>query len=380
MSKKKFFATLMVLFIIATLALSACAPAAAPAEEAPAAEEAPVEEAAPAEEEAAVEEEAAPAEEMAEELEATDKLVIYSPNSDNLLNSTIPVFEEMYGVEVEVISAGTGETFKRLQGEKNNPYADIAYGGAYATYLLNEDLFQEYVSPNNENVIDLYQNTTGFITPYVLDGSVILVNKSLIGDIEINGYADLLNPELSGKIVSANPTASSSAFAHLTNMLNAMGGGDLESQEAWDFVAQLFANTVVIDSSSSVWKGVRDGEYTVGLSYEDPSVTLVRDGADVEVVYMEEGVVYLPAGSGIIKDCENLLNARRFIDLIISEEIQNTFAATLTNRPVLAGVETADYMVPFEDINVLSEDTPYVSANKEAFQERFKEIYVATVQ
>jgi len=29
-----------------------------------------------------------------EELEETDKLVIYSPNSENLLNSTIPLFEE----------------------------------------------------------------------------------------------------------------------------------------------------------------------------------------------------------------------------------------------------------------------------------------------
>ena len=48
--------------------------------------------------------------------EATDKLVVYSPNSDGLLNATIPAFEEMYGVEVEVISAGTGEVFKRLQG------------------------------------------------------------------------------------------------------------------------------------------------------------------------------------------------------------------------------------------------------------------------
>jgi len=315
-------------------------------------------------------------EEVVEELPETDKLVIYSPNSDNLLNSTIPVFEDMYGVEVEVISAGTGEVFKRLQGEKNNPYADVAYGGAYATYMINEDLFQDYISENNANVIDLYQNTTGYITPYVLDGSVILVNKTLIGDIEIKGYKDLLNPELAGKIVSANPTASSSAYAHLTNMLNAIGKGDYESEEGWAFVADLFANTVVIDSSSSVWKGVRDGEYTVGLSYEDPSVTLVRDGADVEVIYMEEGVVYLPAGSGIIKDAKNLLNAQRFIDLIISKDIQNTFGTTLTNRPVMANVDTPEYMTNISDINVIKEDMEYVYQNKEALQEHFKEIFV----
>lgn len=345
MSKKNSFLRLLILLVIVMGAITACA-----SEE-------------PASEESALEE--------------TDKLVIYSPNSENLLNSTIPVFEEMYGVEVEVISAGTGEVFKRLQGEMNNPYADVVYGGAYATYMINEDLFEKYVSPNDSNVMEAYRNTTGFITPYVLDGSVILVNKSLIGDIEINGYRDLLNPELAGKIVSANPTASSSAYAHLTNMLNAIGEGDYESEEAWAFVEELFANTVVIDSSSSVWKGVRDGEYTVGLSYEDPSVTLVRDGADVEVIYMEEGVVYLPAGSGIVKGAKNMLNAQRFIDLIISEEIQNTFGTTLTNRPVMANVDTPDYMVPFSEINVIQEDMEYCYQNKEALQDRFKEIYVS---
>jgi len=358
---KKFYKVLIGLLVV-VLVFAACTPAV-------------VEEVEEIVEEA-VEEVEAVVEEVVEELPETDKLVIYSPNSDNLLNSTIPVFEEMYGVEVEVISAGTGEVFKRLQGEKNNPYADVAYGGAYATYMINEDLFQDYVSENNANVIELYQNTTGFITPYVLDGSIILVNKTLIGDIEIKGYKDLLNPELAGKIVSANPTASSSAYAHLTNMLNAIGKGDYESDEGWAFVADLFANTVVIDSSSSVWKGVRDGEYTVGLSYEDPSVTLVRDGADVKVIYMEEGVVYLPAGSGIIKDAKNLLNAQRFIDLIISEEIQNTFGTTLTNRPVMANVATPDYMTNISDINIIKEDMEYVYQNKEALQEHFKEIFV----
>jgi iron(III) transport system substrate-binding protein len=319
---------------------------------------------------------AAPKEDVSAAPQATDKLVVYSPNSDGLLNATIPAFEAKYGVEVEVISAGTGEVFKRLQGEAANPYADVAFGGAFATYMINEDLFEKYTSVNDGNIIDIYRNKTGFITPYVLDGSVILVNKSLIGNIEINGYRDLLNPALAGKIVSANPTASSSAFAHLTNMLNAIGDGDYESEEAWEFVKELFTNTVVIDSSSSVWKGVRDGEYTVGLSYEDPSVTLVRDGADVEVIYMEEGVVYLPAGSGIVKGAKNMVNAQRFIDFITSAEIQNAYGTTITNRPVMANVTTPSYMVNINNINVIEEDMEYVYENKAAIQDRFKDIYV----
>ncbi len=75
------------------------------------------------------------------------------------------------------------------------------------------------------------------MTPYNSDGSCILVNTDLIGDIKIEGYEDLLNPELKGKIAYPDPASSSSAFNQLTNMLVAMGG-DYESQEGWDYVAK----------------------------------------------------------------------------------------------------------------------------------------------
>ena len=39
---------------------------------------------------------------------------------------------------MEVISAGTGEVFKRLESEQNNPYADVAFGGGYAMVSLIE--------------------------------------------------------------------------------------------------------------------------------------------------------------------------------------------------------------------------------------------------
>ena len=54
------------------------------------------------------------------------ELVVYSPNSEGLINATIPLFEEKYGITVEVIQAGTGELVKRIESEKNDPYADNA--------------------------------------------------------------------------------------------------------------------------------------------------------------------------------------------------------------------------------------------------------------
>lgn len=305
----------------------------------------------------------------------TSKLVIYSPNSEGLINATIPLFEEKYNVDVELIQAGTGELMKRLKSEKDEPYADIMFGGAHSQYIQNKDLFQEYVSPNEANVIEDYQNKTGFTTSYVLDGSCLIVNTDLIGDIKIESYEDLLNPALKGKIATADPASSSSAFAQLTNILLAKGG--YESEEAWKFVEDLFTNIdgKISSGSSAVYKSVADGEMVVGLSYEDPSATLVKDGAHVKVVYPTEGAVYLPATTGIIANCKNLENAKKFIDFIISQEVQDIYGTTLTNRPVLKEVQTADFMTPMEDIVRIEEDREYVNSHKDEIVAKFTEIF-----
>lgn len=308
--------------------------------------------------------------------DSSDTLVIYSPNSEGLINATIPAFEEKYDVKVELIQAGTGELFTKLESEKNAPVADIIFGGAYSQYAQSTELFEEYVPEENDQLVDAYQNTTGFYTPYTIDGSVIVVNPDLIGDIDITGYEDLLNEELKGKIATADPANSSSAFAQLTNMLVAKGG--YESDEAWKYVTDLFTliDGKISSSSSNVYKTVADGEMAVGLTYEDPTVKLLNDGANVEIIYPEEGTVFLPASAAIIKGAENLENAKLFIDFVISKEVQDVLGTTTTNRPVRKDAETSENMKELTEIKTLEEDMNYVIENKEEIVSKYNEIFV----
>lgn len=305
------------------------------------------------------------------------KLVIYSPNSEGIMNNIIPAFEEKYGIEVEVISAGAGELIKRMLSEANDPYGDINFGGVnYAIYSQNPELFEEYVSPNDVNLPEEYQNKTGFYTNYTLNGSCLLYNTDLIGDIKIEGYADLLNPELKGKISTGDPANSSSAFAQLTNILLAMGG--YESDEAWQYMSDLIVNWdgKVLSSSSAVYKGVADGEYTVGLTYEDPCVTLIESGAPVQVVYPTEGSVFLPSGAAIIKDAKNMENAKLFIDFLISEECQTIFGEKLTNRPILESIKPKN-LPALTDIDTIEEDIPYIAEHKDEITSRYKDLFAS---
>ena len=287
---------------------------------------------------------------------ADGELNICSPNSDGLL-SIIPVFEEKTGIKVKVESIGTGDCMKRIESEIAQEYStfDLMYGGSLANYVANAGLFQDYVSDQDQYLMDAYKNTRGYCTNYTIDGSVLLVNTDMLKEmgIEVNGYADLIQPELKGKIISADPANSSSAFQCLIGMLYGMGNGDPMSKEAWDFIDKFLVNLdgKVASSSSQVYNGVANGEYAVGLSYEDPCVELQAKGEQpVKVVYAVEGTIFPGESVQIIKGAPHMENAKKFVDFVLSEESQNAVASTICLRPLRAGVPTNEKMIPSDEI------------------------------
>ncbi len=307
------------------------------------------------------------------------KLVVYSPNSDGEIEGILMYFGDKYDIEIDIQSMGTGEVLSKLTAEKANPQADVMFGGMnLGVYNSNKDLFQAYTAKGDDKLPAGYQNKTGFFTNYLLSGSNLLVNTDLetqLG-ITIKGYADLLNPVLKGRIASGDPTKSSSAWAQLSNMLLVMGG--YESKLAWDYVEN-FARQLdgkILGSSSSVYKGVSAGEYVVGVTYEDPSVSLLAAGAkNLRVVYPAEGAVWLPAASAIVAGAPNVKNAKLFLDFLISDECQ-TIVAGLTNRPVNTKiVQTNKFMKPFSEIKLVFEDIEFVASKKSTYQKWWSDIW-----
>lgn len=309
-------------------------------------------------------------------------LTLYTPESEGLINAIVPGFEKETGIKVEVITAGTGELLTRIEAEKDNPIADVLMGSSPTVLNTMKEYFMPYVSPNDQYLREGHHNENGYFTSFKSDGSVILVNTNLIGDITVEGYADLLNPALKGKIAHADSASSSSAFEQLVNMLNAMGKDNApDSQEAWDYVNNLLINLEgkIASGSSAVHKGVADGEYTVGLTWEDPACTYVKDGAPVKVVYAKEGVIYNDATIQIINGAKHPENAKKFIDYVISAEVQDLMGTELCNRAVREGAKVGAHMVPIDDIKVINNDKEWTVENKQYLVEKFTEL-VADVQ
>ena len=358
---KKFLALILALVMI--LAMTACGAETAEA---------------PAEEEV----EAAPVEEAVEEAEPeiSGTLVICSSATDQDLEAIETGFTALYpDVTIEVITCSAGEGVSRVEAEAAAPTIDVFYSGLnQADGDKYAHLFEPYVSIHDSEMPEEYQSDNGFYNYDHLSTVVFCVNTELEAELglEIDSYEDLLDPALQGQILLSDPTSSSSAWNNVSNIFAVFGN---DSEEAWDYMEGLLDNgLVIVGSSSACFKSVQQGEYVVGLTYEDGASTLLKDGADnIKMVYPAEGASAFAFAAAIVKDAPNMPAAKAMIDYLQSAEGQSyraNYVGTVrfTNEDV---VVEESWLPATEDITWVTRDIDWLIENKSAMLEKWSELY-----
>lgn len=309
-----------------------------------------------------------------EENSDQEALVIYCPHPLEFINPIVAEFEDRTGIQVQVQTGGTGQLLKLVE-EQAKPQCDIFWGGSLSTTMPRRDLFEPYISANEEMVREEFRNHEGNMTRFTDIPSVIMVNTNLIGEIPVEGYEDLLNPQLKGKIAMCSPSTSSSAYEHLINMLYAMGQGDPEA--GWDFVRAFCENLdgELLGGSAQVYQGVAEGRYAVGLTFEEGAAHYVADGEAVKLVYMKEGVISTPDVVCIVKGSRRLSEAAAFVDFVTGREAQAMISASLDRRSVRVDVEEPDYLPDKEQLPMIFCEESVVTEKKSQWLARFEEIF-----
>lgn len=315
--------------------------------------------------------------------EASGPLVLYSPANDEEYNMIVDAFTEKYpNIEIEVVQGGSGELKTRLDSEKNNPQADVMFGGlTQADAVAYEELWDQYVSPYDKDIAPAYQNTSGYVTMKSINLQILLVNNELANDagVEISSLDDLLSPALKGKIAMIDPSSSATAYRWLTCILYVKGDGDPESDKAWEYVEQLIQNLdgKMATSSSVAHKSVFEGEYAVGLTSESNGLSYLTDGFgdQVTVVYPKEGTTAASYGAAMIKNCKNKENAETFIDFLVSNDGQAIYADS-SFRPANTSFKNSnEYLPDIDSIKLTEEDYGYISENQQAILDHFNELW-----
>ncbi|MFR8682612.1 MAG: extracellular solute-binding protein [Lachnospiraceae bacterium] len=308
-----------------------------------------------------------------------DSLVVYSPHPLDFINPIVSEFEAQTGISVQVRTGGTGELLKWAR-EGDEPVCDVFWGGSLYAAGAGKDLFEPYISENEEYVREEFKNKEGNMTRFTDIPSVLMVNTNLLGGMKIQGYEDLLDERLKGKIAMCDPSTSSSASEHLINMLYAMGEGNPE--KGWDYVEKFCKNLdgMLLKSSSEVYQGVAEGRYTVGLTFEEGGAGYVSKGAPVKLIYMKEGVISTPDVVCIVKGSRHKKAAEEYVDFVTGKAAQTVIADSLDRRSVRKDVEAAAYLPDKEEIHMITADENMVNEKREQWKQRFTEIFTYCTQ
>ena len=306
-----------------------------------------------------------------------DTVVVYSTLDDAQQATVEAIWYEYYpNCTIEWVSDSVGKLVARARGEINNPYADVLMGGLFesdgTTY---HDILQPYTPTivDELNKVDPY----GYYCNFDIQYMGLVVNNELLEEagVEVHGYTDLLQPELKGKIILADPSATSSGYREFHTML-ALMGDEIADDKSWEYIDALIENCdgVITTSSSTVFKSVIAGEYAVGLSYENiVQMQIERNGADnISLVYPVEGNTACASGAAMMKDCPHKDAAGAFLDFCCSADYQQARSVENCARGSNATITYGNYPSD-EELGVVAIDWEWLGAQKEALLEKWAE-------
>ena len=269
--------------------------------------------------------------------ELEDTLVIYTTHSEEMLDVIANAFTEKTGVEVESINL-KGELADRVRSEKDNPQADIMFGGDTATYmLLQEEGCYEATKPT---------------------------------------WADLADAAYADKIVTRDSLSSSmrSTICSLIAYNAAQNGEDA----AWSYIESLSGNTKnFYNSGSMMFQAVGKGEAAISMAVINDVITnRDKNEMPLEMVIPESGAVVITDCIAAIKDAPHPNAAAAFIEFVGGAEGQLLTAKEFNRMPVLESVlaDCPEWMQTA--FSVLDVDWNEISANQSAWLEKWETNYV----
>lgn len=309
-----------------------------------------------------------------------DSLTLYCSMTDDDVDTVLEGFNELYpDITVEVVNGSAGELFARLKAESANPQGDVMLGGMnQADGDKNKDIFEPFISVHENELPDKYKSNNGFYNYDHLSSVVFCVNTDLEKELglDIKDYKDLLDPKLEGKIVFSDPNESSAAWNNISNIMAVYGN---DSEEAWNMIEGLMKNKMVIQGSSSAcFKNVADGEYVVGLTYEDGASTLLKSGAkNIKLVYPASGSSNFAFGCAVVKGAPHMAAAKAMVNFLQSAESQTARGNALGTIRLTNPNAKIDYKyIPKDDeVKWVDRDIDWLIKNKDQVLEHWNKLY-----
>jgi len=259
-------------------------------------------------------------------------VVVYTSLDQPFSEPIMEDFKQLTGINVNAVydveAAKTTGLVNRLIAERNRPRADVFWSSEYAQTLIlkSQGILAPYQSPSASDIPQQYRDMGYYWTGFAARARVIIVNTKLVPAVFYpKTIFDLLDAYWGpGEVGIANPLSGTTA-THAAALFVSPG-----PDKAKAFFEGLLARNVRVVAGNSVVRDmVVSGELKVGLTDTDDAYIAIAKGDPVELIFPDQtglGTLLIPNTISLINGAPNLQAAKRFIDFVLSREVEAKLA------------------------------------------------------
>ncbi len=306
---------------------------------------------------------------------AFSQLVLYGSAEPRAVETLAQGFEQATGIKVRWIRMSSGETLARLRAEKDNPQADVWWGGTLDPHSIAamEGLTVPY-KPKTYNELDpRFRDPIGggkVIGVYV--GILgLAVNEDLLKSMNLpipKGWNDLLNPAYKGLIGMANPNTSGTALTMLCTQVFLRG-----EDGAIEYMKKLHKNIANYTKSGvapSILAG--RGEIAIAVAFLHDVIYEIQEGYPLKAIAPVEGTGYEIGGLNLIKGAPHLELGKKFMDWVTTAKAQERLAAVGSYQlPTNTKAKVPSVSIPINSVKTVNYDFKWVAKNGVRLEDRW---------
>ncbi len=252
-------------------------------------------------------------------------------------------FEEMYDVDIKVVTVYSSDMLAQLRAQEAAPQFDVVQFSGGQDILAAREGLLEPISPEQlTNYDDMYPFAVegmkdGYGPVALVTAMGLLYNEEKVPHAPTS-WKDLWDEAYGDHLVLTDLSNTFGMQGFL--MLNQVWGGDLENwQPGLDRVGELLDRSVVITSSPEIQQNFVQNDAWIAPFAQDYAHVIREGGMPVKFVAPEEGLPALYITMNTVAGRENSEMARKLIDFALSPEVQVAFAEGMRYSPTNAAAE-----------------------------------------
>ena len=259
----------------------------------------------------------------------SDRQVIVYNWSEYIPQDVLTDFTRETGIKVIYSTFESNEAmFHKVKLLQGKAYDIVVPSGYFVDRMRKEKLLSTIDKSKLPNLVHLdpkimgqeYDPENQYSIPYMWGAAGIAYNSKSLTPGSITRWADLLKPELKGKIILTDDLRDAFGLALRARGFSINSTNPEEIRQAYEFLAELKSSVRVFDVTATK-QALITKEVLAGTIWNGDYLVAKEENPDLEFVFPQEGAVLWVDSFVIPSGAVNVENAHIFINYMLRPEV-----------------------------------------------------------